>query len=232
MGNGNTLMEAGFTSLVLDTIENNINSLHNQHFVNRRTTTGDTKEAFSQVLAKILLENLEKLEEISIINKKTPYDIKESDLKIGWIYSDEKKDILKDMYNKNYNTMGKVLEYQMPIEDNTLNSKNLDLLTLNDENLYLIEYKLIDTKDTLIKGILDIFTFYKNIDINRLLSDFNIPKDISIHPTLLIHKNSNIYDELLIKDSKVIELIEKLKVKILIIQGDKINKAMKIKEFN
>ena len=56
--------------------------------------------------------------------------------------------------------------------------------------MYLLEFKKPDSKETLLRCILEAYTYYKQVNCSKLLKDFGLPVDSKIIPAVLIYKQS------------------------------------------
>ena len=97
------------------------------------------------------------------------------------------------MFKKMYNKLGEILDYQVPLKDkkNTKAGK-IDLISYNEnENkLYLIELKNDFSKESLLRCALEIITYSKQIDIERLKKDFSLSNKTKVGKAILIFKRN------------------------------------------
>lgn len=97
------------------------------------------------------------------------------------------------MYGKNYENLGKIIDFQVPIKNTRNNlAGKIDLISFSESNgiLYLLEFKKPDSKETLLRCILEAYTYYKQVNCSKLLKDFGLPVDSKIIPAALIYKRS------------------------------------------
>ena len=128
--------------------------------------------------------------------------------------------------------LGKIIDYQIPLKNKLYNNAGkIDLLFFdeNTSDLNLTELKYEGNLDTLLRTILEIYTYYKIIDKDKLIKEFEKYKKIKvkqIKSNILLWENSLAYNELLeINENKrknLKQLIEKLKICFIIA---KINKT-------
>ena len=103
--------------------------------------------------------------------------------------------------------LGSIKYNQVPLK-NTEEDKgvgDIDLLSFNEEAkiLYLIELKYEGNPETLLRAALEIYTYYKRVDINKLKNDFTqsfnysiSPDEIKVKPVVLLYPECNAYREL------------------------------------
>ena len=82
----------------------------------------------------------------------------------------------KRIYGLEFKELGMILDYQIPIRDTNEDKglKAFDLLSFKraDNCLYLIELKYLKNDETLLRAILECYTYLKLIDHKKLLSDY------------------------------------------------------------
>jgi len=119
--------------------------------------------------------------------------------------------------NKIYPNIGKILDYQVPLKDvQGTKAGKIDLISLKEEEnvLYLIELKNNKSIETLLRCILEIMTYLKQIDGEKLKSDFGIDSSVNIRPAILIFDQTRPFDDL--NDLYANKLIEKFNIDIFI----------------
>lgn len=126
---------------------------------------------------------------------------------------------------KSYNFIGKVIDYQTPLRNNGNDKgyKGVDLISYNkhENSLFLLETKKPDTTETLLRAVLEIFTYWKIIDHQKLLYDFSKSErcnNLNLYNTLikkavLLFEGSYAYNEYVNNTSpNTIELMNELGV--------------------
>ena len=207
-------------------------NLYTQAFINWSGETTDTKKQHSEVIAEYLLENHTKLEIPTLIRKAsykteghdgtTPKERDQSNR------TEER--IALSMFGKTYEHIGKILDYQVPLK-NVQTDKGvgkIDLLSHNENRncLYILELKAPDSKETLLRCLLEAYTYYKTVDTSKLLDNYK-DKDNCVSPAnTMVKKAVFVFAEgtahLQYKDGhpKTRELMEKLGVDIFVICGN------------
>ena len=190
----------------LDLLQNavcDIDSFYAQGFLNYRGITSDTKERYEDIAAEFVLDNLAALGNIKAVELQSSYktdgheqlipDVsKIKEIKAGAIRRQEEW-LAKSMYGKDYEHLGKIIDFQVPIKDvrGSVAGK-IDLISFseNDNILYLLEFKKSNSQETLLRCILETYTYYKQVNHAKLLKDFNFPANSQVIPAVLIYKQS------------------------------------------
>ena len=171
--------------------------------MNYRGVTSDTKERYEDITAEFVLDNLAVFENIKTIERQSSYktkgheqlipdDDKINEIKKGAVRRQEEW-LAKSMYGKSYENLGKVIDFQVPIKDVRDNKAGkVDLISFSesDSALYFLEFKKPDSKETLMRCVLEAYTYYKQVNHAKLLSDFEFSAHSNIIPAVLIYKQS------------------------------------------
>ena len=189
---------------------------YQEDFVNYsgETTTG---ERYSEILSEYLLTNCSRLDSIPLIERKKSYKVETHTGKSTTGRSKENSNrneehIALEMFNKTFNLIGKVLDYQVPLKDkNSDKAGKIDLLSFHNNTLYMLELKRPNPKrpETLLRCVLEIYTYWKTVAQQKLISDFGY-KDISVRKGILIWEDCQAYKDFfeLPKTKKLTELLD------------------------
>ncbi len=182
-----------------------INNLYNAKCIARRGKTNDTKDFYTEVIAHELLRNLTKFENIKPITRTKPY-CRENHFNIEFNYNESNRDeeiFAKRITGLNIDEIGVILDYQIPLK-NSRDDKGvgkIDLISYNkkNNNLHLIELKYNNNDETLLRAVLEAYTYYKRADKDKLMNDYLSSKfilskvllksnlsDINVIPTVLV----------------------------------------------
>lgn len=184
-------------------IKNN-ETLYNQKFINYKSKTSDTKVFCTEIIAseisnsiingKLKIDTFSRNSKSYLINnhQNRPVEIRETNR--------EEEKCAKRLFNKKKLDIGEVIDFQTPLKDKQLDKLGkIDLIISNDNNLtlYLIELKFGKNKETLLRAILEAYTYYKIIDEDKLKSDFKLNHMPNIKPAVMvIGSECNSYKEL------------------------------------
>ncbi len=200
----------------LNNILNSVENLYKEDFINLKGLTGDTNEEISELIASELLLNLKQLNSIKSIPKTESY-VKESHRILNINLDDnidEELTFAKRLTGLRLENLGHILDYQIQLKDSLepKGIKKLDLVSFNlEKNLfYVIELKHSGNKDTLLRAILESYTYWKFTNHEKLIKDlyngdllpinsdtrFGISNRPNAKPAILLVLGSNPYTEL------------------------------------
>jgi hypothetical protein len=171
------------------------------------------------VIAEYLLENhIENLLGSIPEKKRTLVYRQES----HFIEGEKKEKILAHSLQKTtFNDIGEILDYEIPlrIDDNDGDVGDIDMLTYNcDKKQYsIIELKLKWNEDSLLHAILQICTYYRQVNKEKLFAEYKKHSDKDIQKVVFIFKGSRQYEDL--QSKKMQKLAKLLDVKILILDA-------------
>lgn len=160
----------------LDESASNMSLFYKKGFVNYRGKTTDTKEYYTEVISEWLLEHFDLLEQIKTITRRSSYWVEGHD-GIPDNPDSIREEELIAMAMKRQGSLpivGQVLDYQTPLK-NVQKDKagKIDLLTYDGETLRILELKEPDSKETVLRCVLEGYTYLKTADKEKLISDFS-----------------------------------------------------------
>lgn len=176
---------------------------------------GNVKKLYTEIIADYLLKNIDKLNTIRTINRDKSYRITSH---IGQKTNSNRREenLAIEMFHKKRCEFGMVLDYQIPLKNKQSDkgTGKIDLLAKKEDCIYILELKREDNTETLLRCILEVFTYFKQVNHSRLLQDYNIEPKVKILAAPLIYKEGFQYQEYndTKKHNKVIELMERLGV--------------------
>ncbi|MDR1793738.1 MAG: hypothetical protein LBR36_09955 [Bacteroidales bacterium] len=196
--------------------------LYTEKFVNYKSKFRDGRK-YSEIVAETILNNLNKFDNIQTITRQRSYKTEEHDGKAttGRNSSNSNRSeeyIAMSMFKLKYEYIGEVLDYQIPIK-NVRKDKvgKIDILSFNSITnvTYLLELKAPKAKDTLLHCILEIYTYWKIVDKDKLRRDFDIDVHTDIRKAILVpYNNCNAFTDFLDKSNNQYahQLMQKLKI--------------------
>lgn len=218
---GGLTMSNGYTKKeIINKLENlkDISTLYKEDFINYRGNTTDTKEKYTEVIAEWLLNNFDLFYNIQKITRSSSYKVETHDGKHNNPESNRKEEITAiEIFNQgSLNILGKVLDYQTPLK-NEGNDKagKIDIVSYNKDikTVYLLELKKEDSEETMLRCVLEIYTYLKTLDGDKFLSDFGLPKDTKIKASPLVFLNGAQHKEMVEGDNKFLkQLMDKLDI--------------------
>lgn len=210
---------------IINKLENlkDISTLYKEDFINYRGDTTDTKEKYTEVIAEWLIKNFNLFDNIKKITRQSSYKVDTHDGKHNNQNSNRLEEIMAiEIFNqKSLNILGEVIDYQTPLKDKLGDEAGkIDIVSYDKDNkiVYLLELKREDSKETMLRCVLEIFTYSKTLDKDKFLEDFNLPKDTKIKASPLVFFNGYQYKEMADSDNKYLkELIKKLEIELFYI---------------
>lgn len=194
----------------------NISDLYNKYFIKYKKYT-DTKEKYTEVVSEWLLNNIDLLYKIKKITRLSSYKVDTHDGKYTPRPNPSEEIIAMDIFNQgSLNILGKVLDYQTPLKNEQKDKAGkIDIVSYNKDikTVYLLEFKKEDNEETMLRCVLEIFTYSKTLDKDKFLEDFNLPKDTKIKASPLVFFNGSQYKEVVEGDNKFLkQLMDKLNI--------------------
>lgn len=170
--------------------------------VNYRGKTSDSGEYYTEIIAEFLCNNINEFQKgIKVISRQVSYKIKNHTGNVP--ISNRKEEIIAiKMFNQSdkdgyfYPFIGEIIDYQTPLKSKQKDvAGKIDLLAYNNQILHMLELKKPDNKETLLRCVLEGYTYLKTVDQKKLLSDFSLHKSTKIVASPLVFKGSSQYLE-------------------------------------
>lgn len=181
-----------------------IETFYQAKVVNYRGKTSDTDEYYSEVVAKFVLDNLEEFKaKIPVIMRKSSY---RSDSRTGLFQDDsnrvEEITAMKIFnYSKaghKYDFIGEIIDYQTPLKSKRGDTAGkIDLLSYDGQVLRILELKKPDSVETMLRCVLEGYTYMKTVNGEKLIEEWELPKDTIIKASPFVFKNGVQYQEML-----------------------------------
>lgn len=151
--------------------------------INYRGKTTDTQEYYTEVISEWLLNHLALLENIRPITRQSSYLVTGHDGIPEHPDSNREEELIA-MAMKRQDRLplvGQVIDYQTPLK-NVQKDKagKIDLLTYDGTTLRILELKEPDSKETMLRCVLEGYTYLKTVNQAKLLVDFGLPATTEI----------------------------------------------------
>lgn len=179
----------------------NMSEFYQQKFINYRGKTSDTDELYTEVIAEYLLSHLEEfINGITVIHRERGYDAKHEGIFREGTGRDEEVTAIK-MFNEskdgvNYAFIGRIIDYQTPLKASSKDKAGkIDLLSYAGNVLYVLELKKKDSDETMLRCVLEGYTYLKTVDEAKLLADFKLPEDTVIKASPFVFREGEQYKE-------------------------------------
>ncbi|CKH17210.1 Uncharacterised protein [Fusobacterium polymorphum] len=202
---------------------------YSQDFVNYRGKTSD-KEGYyyTEIIAKWLLNNIELFNDIKMISRENSYKVDSHDGKIKNKDSRREEEIIamklfdfSQNQGKVFDIIGKIIDYQTPLKNvQTDDVGKIDLLAYNEskKTLRILELKKPDSKETMLRCVLEAYTYLKILDKTKLLKDFELPEDTVIKACPFVFYGKEQYREMQQDREHLKDLIEKLGIEVIYLE--------------
>ena len=220
----------------LEVAKSEMGQFYSENFLNYIGETLDKKGDYTEIIAGWLLDNIELFEEIKPITREKNYKVDSHDGKIKNEKSNREEEKiamkifdLSQNQGKVFDIIGKIIDYQTPLKNvQTDDVGKIDLLAYNEnENgrtLRILELKKSDSKETMLRCVLEAYTYLKIVDKVKLLKDFGLPEDTTIKACPFVFYNGEQHKEMKemkeIKDSRknLKDLIKELGIEVIYLE--------------
>ena len=204
---------------------------YSQDFVNYRGKTSDKeRDYYTEIIAEWLLDNIELFNDIKMISRENSYKVDSHDGKIKNEKSEREEEIIamklfdsSQNQGKVFDIIGKIIDYQTPLK-NVRGDKagKIDLLAYNEneeeKTLRILELKKPDSEETMLRCVLEAYTYLKVVDKDKLLKDFGLSKDTKIKACAFVFYGGEQYKEMQEDRKNLKELIEKLGIEVIYLE--------------
>jgi len=206
---------------------------YSQDFVNYRGKTSDKeRDYYTEIIAEWLLDNIELFNDIKMISRENSYKVDSHDGKIKNEKSEREEEIiamklfdLSENQGKVFDIIGKIIDYQTPLKNvQTDKAGKIDLLAYNEKEnpktLRILELKKLDSKETMLRCVLEAYTYLKIVDKAKLLKDFGLPKDTKIKACSFVFYGKEQYKEMQQDRKHLKDLIKKLGIEVIYLKEE------------
>ena len=200
-----------------------VETFYTKGFVNYQGKIKGEDTLYTEVVAEFILNHIDAFKEINPISrtkrKKTynmhhtgehnPKSIRNEEVIAMQMFNQSKKGF-------RMNQVGKIIDYQTPLKSSMSDKAGkIDLLSESDDTVYILELKKKSSKETMLRCVLEAYTYLRLVDEKQLLSDFNIDSAKSVYAAPLVFWGGSQWNEMqeTRKHPKLIELMKELKIK-------------------
>ena len=204
---------------------------YSQDFVNYRGKTSDKeRDYYTEIIAEWLLDNIELFNDIKMISRENSYKVDSHDGKNKDKDSNrEEEKIAMKLFDlsqnqgKVFEIIGKIIDYQTPLKDiQTDKAGKIDLLAYNEskKTLRILELKKPDSEETMLRCVLEAYTYLKVVDKAKLLKDFGLPKNTKIKACPFVFYGKEQYKEMQQDRKHLKDLIKKLGIEVIYLKEE------------
>ena len=214
----------------LEESKSEMGQFYSENFLNYISETSDKEGDYTEIIAEWLLNNIKLFDEIKPITREKNYKVKTHDGKIKNEKSNREEEIiamklfeLSQNQGKVFDIIGKIIDYQTPLKNIRADKAGkIDLLAYNEEEkiLRILELKRPDSKETMLRCVLEAYTYLKVVDKDKLLKDFGLPKDTKIKACAFVFYDGKQHKEMKDDREKLEELIEKLDIEVIYLKEE------------
>uniref|UniRef100_UPI003566D8C7 hypothetical protein n=1 Tax=Fusobacterium nucleatum TaxID=851 RepID=UPI003566D8C7 len=213
---------------MMEEAKSDMKNFYKKEFVNYSGETSDTKEYYTEIIAEWLLDNFYLFDTIKMISRESSYNVKTHDGKIKDEKSNrEEEKIAMELFDYSQNKgvtfdiIGKIIDYQTPLKNVQKDDVGkIDLLAYNEneKTLRILELKRPDSKETMLRCVLEAYTYLKIVDKTKLLKDFGLPEDTVIKACPFVFYGKEQYREMQQDREHLKDLIEKLGIEVMYLE--------------
>ena len=198
---------------------NDCKNLYNANCINYTGETKDTKENYSKVIVDYLVEHIDEFKKgmcnLKVTREKS-YKTNSHNGQSTFNFDERPKGERREekiahamycQYKDKPTVFGKILDYQVPLKRTNADKGlgKIDLLSVADgskpesKKIFFLELKKDNSKETLLRCILEAYTYSKIVDKEKLCKDFSMPipfekNDFIIAP--LVYKDDGFENQL------------------------------------
>ena len=124
---------------------------------------------------------------------------------------------------KVFDIIGKIIDYQTPLKNvQTDDVGKIDLLAYNEskKTLRILELKRPDSKETMLRCVLEAYTYLKIVDKTKLLKDFELPENTIVKACPFVFFDGAQYKEIQEDRKHLKELMKNLDVEPIYLKGE------------
>ena len=217
----------------LEESKSEMGQFYSENFLNYISETSDKEGDYTEIIAEWLLNNIKLFDEIKPITREKNYKVKTHDGKIKNEKSNREEEIiamklfeLSQNQGKVFDIIGKIIDYQTPLKNIRADKAGkIDLLAYNEEEkiLRILELKRPNSDETMLRCVLEAYTYLKVVDKVKLLKDFGLPEDTEIKACAFVFYDGKQHKEMKeIKDNRknLGKLIGKLGIEVIYLKEE------------
>ena len=158
----------------------NKSTFYKEKIVNYRGKTSDTNEYYTEVVAEFLCNNIDEyIKGIKCITRKSSYKTIGHDGEYDSNSNREEEIIAMQIFNQSkkigaFDFIGKIEDYQTPLKSTNEDDEvgKIDLLSCDGNIIRILELKKPDSKETMLRCVLEGFTYLKTAACKKLVENF------------------------------------------------------------
>lgn len=201
-----------------------IATFYQKDFINYRGKTTDSDQYYTEIIAEYVLQHVEKFKtQIPMITRHSSYNQHhDGEYREGTGREEEIIAVKMFLLSKSgeiFNSIGKIIDYQTPLKSKKSDvAGKIDLLAYDGHTLRLLELKQPLSNETMLRCVLEGYTYLRTVDKMKLLLDFELPEDTIVKASPFVFREKEQWREWMEKRPKLLKLMEELDSKAYFIE--------------
>ena len=214
----------------LEESKSEMGQFYSENFLNYISETSDKEGDYTEIIAGWVLDNIELFDDIEMISRKSNYKVKTHDgvIKNEGSKREEEKIAMKlfelsQNQGKVFDIIGKIIDYQTPLKNIRADKAGkIDLLAYNEEEkiLRILELKKPDSEETMLRCVLEAYTYLKVVDKDKLLKDFGLPENTVIKACPFVFYDGKQHKEMQQNRENLGQLIKELGIEVIYLKEE------------
>lgn len=180
-----------------------IKTFYKQPFINYNGRTNNTNEYYTEVVADFLCGNISAyINGIPQITREASYKTAGHDGAFDADTPREEEKIAMEMFKQSktgvsYDYIGNIIDYQTPLKNKRSDvAGKIDLLSYDGKTLYILELKKPDSEESMLRCVLEGFTYMQTVNKEKLLDNFSLPSDTIIKASPFVFRNKQQHEQM------------------------------------
>ena len=197
-----------------------IRTFYKQSFINYNGKTEDTNEYYTEVVAEFLCDNItEFINGIEQITREASYQTKGHDGHFDEDTPREEEKIAMEMFSQSkdglrYDFIGDIIDYQTPLKNKRTDiAGKIDLLSYDGSTVYILELKKPDSDESMLRCVLEGYTYMQTVDKAKLLENFGLSKETVIKASPFVFKDKLQHNQMKENRPHLFRLMQLLDIK-------------------
>ena len=182
-----------------DAVKDGMSEFYQKKFINYTGTTSDTKEYYTEIIAEWCCNHKELFSDIKKIKREESYKISTHDGITERDFSNriEERTAMAMFRQGELPLLGKVEDYQTPLKNKQKDQAGkIDLLTYDGKVLRILELKAAGNTETMLRCVLEGYTYLCTVSEKDLLSSFDLPENTEVLTSPLVPFEGVQYEEM------------------------------------
>ena len=175
-----------------------VSTFYTKEFINYSGRTVDTNEHYTEIISEFLILHISELKnKIKKISRISSYKTPGHNGECTYSSNRIEENIAKTLFSfckdgGKFNHIGKIIDYQTPLKSTSKDiAGKIDLLAYDGICLRILELKKPDSEETMLRCVIEGFTYLQTVDKEKLIKDFSLPEDTVIKACPFVFKDGN-----------------------------------------